>query len=94
MIDPSTLLRGFLALIAIAIVCSFAYVALSDTDGTSGNFLDDGEPRFTYGPIFEQPDAYRREVFAARWIRDIPVDGGTFGTTLMAIALSSFPLAS
>jgi hypothetical protein len=82
MIERGTVLRGFIALFLIAVIGSIAYGILSNTDGTSGNFLEDGDGRYAYGPIFEDPDAYRKATLTDPFIRDMRVTGGTFGTTI------------
>ncbi len=82
MIDRGTVLRGFFALFLIAVVGSVGYMFLSNTDGSSGNFLEDGDGRYSYGPIFEDPDAYRKATLADPFIRDMKVTGGTFGSTI------------
>lgn len=82
MIDRGTVLRGFFALFLIAIVGSVGYMFLSNTDGSSGNFLEDGDGRYAYGPIFEDPDAYRKATITDPFIRDMHVTGGTFGSTI------------
>lgn len=81
MIDRSALTRGFVVLLLLAAACSGAYAMLADTDGTSGNFLEDGSARH-HGPIYEEPDGYRRTLLADRWVRSIKVPGGTFGSTI------------
>lgn len=83
MIDRGTVLRGFFALFLIAVVGSIAYALLSNTDGSSGNFLEDGDGRYTYGPIFEDPDAYRKATLTDPFIRKMKVTGGTFETTIV-----------
>lgn len=74
MIDRGALVRGFFALLLLAAACAGAYVVLGDTDGTSGNFLED-EGAHRYGPIYEEPDSYRRSI-AHPWLRDLRVSGG------------------
>ena len=83
MIDRGTVLRGFFALMLVAVVCSVAYVFLSDTDGTSGNFVEDGDGRYKYGPIFEEPEAWGKATVADPFVRNMKVaGGGTFGSTI------------
>ncbi|MCW2921325.1 MAG: hypothetical protein JWL76_1199 [Thermoleophilia bacterium] len=82
MIDRGTVLRGFFALFLIAVIGSVGYMFLSNTDGSSGNFLEDGDDRTNYGPIFEDPDAYRKATITDPFIRDMHVTGGTFGSTI------------
>jgi hypothetical protein len=82
MIDRSALVRGFVVLLLLAAACSSAYAMLSDTDGTSGTFLED-DPTHRYGPIYEEPNGYRDTLLADRWVRSIKVSGGgTFGSTI------------
>lgn len=76
MIERGVVLRGFIALFVIALVLSGAYLTLSDTDGTSGNFLEDGDNRYAYGPIFEEPNAWRSRTAADRFVRDMRLTGG------------------
>ena len=38
----------------------------------------DGDGRYTYGPIFEDPDAYRKATLTDPFIRKMKVTGGTF----------------
>lgn len=80
MIDRGTITRGFIALLLLAAICSMLYAVLSDTDGTSGNFLEDEDRGYAYGPIFEDADAYQGRLLADPWIRSLPVKGGTFGS--------------
>lgn len=84
MIDRGTLLRGFIALFIIAVVGGLLYSLLSNTDGSSGNFPEDDGDKQSYGPIFEDPDAWQNATLADKFIRDMKVTGGgTFGATIV-----------
>lgn len=89
MIDRGALARGFIVLMLLAAACAGAYTLLADTDGTSGNFIEDTGAH-AYGPIYEEPDASRSLVDVDPWIRDFRVSGGTYGTKLPAQVRISF----
>lgn len=82
MIDRGALARGFIVLVLLAAACGGAYALLADTDGTSGNFMEDAGTH-AYGPIYEEPDRYRGSVLDP-WLRDLPIEGGTVGRRLNA----------
>lgn len=90
MIERGTILRGFVALLLLAAALSGVYALASNTDGSSGNFLEDGREGWHYGAIYEQPGATRQLVDVDRWLRDLPVRGGTYGRTLPAQARITF----
>lgn len=90
MIERGTILRGLLVLLLLAAAMSGAYLLLSDTDGSSGNFLEDEHEGWRYGAIYEQPTATRQLVDVDRWLRDLPVRGGTYGRVLPAQARITF----
>lgn len=89
MIDRRALVRGFFALLLLAAACAGAYALLSDTEGTSGNFPEDGES-VRYGAVYEQPDASRSLLDVDPWIRDLEVSGGTYASKLPAQVRISF----
>jgi hypothetical protein len=52
MIDRGTIVRGFVVLVLLSFVLAGAYAVLGNTEGTSGNFLeDDSAKRWRYGAI-------------------------------------------
>lgn len=83
MIDRGALVRGFLVLMLLAAACAGAYALLTDTEGTSGRFIEDTGAH-AFGPIYEEPDRYRGTALADPWLRDLRVQGGTVGRRLHA----------
>ena len=79
MIDRGALAQGFAVLVVLAAVCAGLYALFADTEGTSGNLPEDS--RVSYGRIYEQPDKWSNTVLADRWLRQMKLQRGTFGST-------------
>ncbi|MCB0879213.1 MAG: hypothetical protein KDC46_09575 [Thermoleophilia bacterium] len=81
MIDRGTIARGFMVLLLLAAACAGLYAVMAHPGGSSGNFLEDDDQGWHYGPVYEQRDGWENTVLADPWLRRVPVSGGTFGST-------------